>query len=638
MFDLLTAFAYLCILSFSIATIGLIAGACLKQEHPDTGQTFIRDQLLGLLVLVALYSLLMTGGSTVLLGLGIPFLLAFRKYLKWPTLTRIKNPGKEYLILLLSLTLLSFLCAIPEFLWMYDAGSGQLLQTPHFDYLYYARISGFMADTGIENRLMSMNVLFPEYRHIKTPYHYPEIWLNSLIHLLSGKSTIKTEMLVCYPYLRALTLGVLFVSLRERFKHLNLYLTGLLTLLLASVTAVYFSTYHQSSWLRFHDGLSQSGMLMSFGRKYLFMYAYLAYAVLILWRSGKYLPFLLILSAIPLFSIGTLPGILLSVTGIAGYLFFRKKISAKTLILSLSSCYASALFIAGFYLIQGDGDSNNTIQQSVLILKLLKEPGIGPLKQLFFAAFYPAARLLVMYFLWIVLIGTFTRKKPEAGILLIGILAVAGGNIAASMATGVLDNGQFFYNILPLFNLCLIAWALQAEEYRLRQGSRQLILLGCALLLAGYIHITDQKYYQGSIAPYNMLPSKIRQQNLQELKSIAGNKPITGLYTIEPEELKELSFLDSYYRNRHFYLQFLDNYRDALSLNAPYFMKKGDSLNPVDRYLLTQNELGVFLRKEGRSFNDSSLADFASKANVMFRAIGDSLELYPAHRRNAFGK
>jgi hypothetical protein len=624
--DLLLAIFWIIILCVSVALTGFFAGGFIKQQYEKPDERFLRDQLLGLLLLVTTFALIKTNGQTILLGIFIPVIAGY-KYLtlkpKFPQLTYLKKYFKPLLLLIF----VSFIFAIPEFLWMYDSSKDALLTVPHYDFLSYARISGFMNDLGAENPNLSLNKLYPDEINIKSPYHYPEIWLNGLMHSITGKSTIKTEMLAVFPYLKGLLISVLTVSIKNRFSNIKNVNAYFLAFILSSISGVYFSFYQDSTWLKFHDGITQSGALMSFGRKYLFIYVFIAYGFHVFWKSGRpSLPFFMIISFIPLFSIGTLPAILFASAGLLVLFFLSKKINSKTNLLGFLIIASVSAFVFLFYHFLGNKTSTENIKESLLIFDVLRETSFNNLKQLFFAIYFPGIRSLVMYIPWLLIIFCLIKKKCSKTSIVLAFLLLLGGSIASGAAKGALDTGQFLYNILPIFNVCLSVALIDSLSIQDISIVKKRMTTFLTLIFSAYHLFSDYDYYKKAIIPYNKITAEMKSSNLTKLEREYGGKDhITGLFRLAPEALKEGTFRDTYYKYDHFYLQFLDNFSDAINITVQPFISKRDALSSVDRFLLGHNELAIFLQKENLPYGEKALKSFSERTGAVFLADGDSL-------------
>lgn len=80
---------------------------------------------------------------------------------------------------------------------MFDLSSNITLALDK-DYSYYARISGYLRDFGVENR--NIEYFLNEKGDIST-YHYSELWLSAFINSLFGIHTQYTLYIITYPLL-----------------------------------------------------------------------------------------------------------------------------------------------------------------------------------------------------------------------------------------------------------------------------------------------------------------------------------------------------------------------------------------------------------------------------------------------------
>jgi len=139
-----------------------------------------------------------------------------------------------------------------------------------------------------------------------------------------------------------------------------------------------------------------------------------------------------------------------------------------------------------------------------------------------------------------------------------------------------------------------------------------------------YHLICDYDYQKESVAPYNTLSVDERVQNLKMIERVAAGKAIVGLFRESMEVEHNYSFLHSYYKNHHFYLQFADSYHDALNVDIlPYLDQK--KTDPLTSYLFPQNEFNIFLKRENLDYSPEALNRFYDRTSSVFFAYGENL-------------
>jgi len=305
-----------------------------------------------------------------------------------------------------------------------------------------------------------------------------------------------------------------------------------------------------------------------------------------------------------------------------------KQLSRKDLFTIYLNNILCLLFIAVFYSALGSKELNNTLTETALVNRLIKSPDITNIKALIFGFIFPYLRFCLFYAPYlIILVLAFWKKRPDiltqTGIL--AIILTVGGCFAGAMALGIIDNGQFLYNLLPLFNMMLVmgfVYFLSSPALSNRLKTLTLVFIG----LAGIYHLNiDRDNTKIAIEPYNLIPPATRVANLKLVEEAAQGKPIIGMFRESPDKTHDYPFLFSYYRNYHFYLQLLDQYADAVNVDIEPFLNHPETMNSVDRYLFPQNEFNIFLRKEKISYSPEALQQFSSFMEAQFMGDGDRL-------------
>lgn len=616
-------FLLLAILTFSFT--GMLISGFVRYTPEDRGIKFLFGFLIGMLSWIFFWSIIKTGGTTILAGLIIP-LIFLAKHLRWrpvftsfPIISFIKWCGFTYLLV--------SAFNIIEFSWLYEHSHDLLINVPHFDFLYYAKISGSLSFNGAENRLVELNNIYPEFRNVRMPYHYPEIWLNSIFVSATSTSSLKCMMLLTYPLLKGGFVLLLYVYVKNMLPEWKPFIAFLLAIALGSVTGFYFPFYADSELLKYYDGITQAGSYMSFGRKYIFLELYAGFFIFFLLAKEQYRLFLLCFSIIPFFSIGTSAAIYGVLFVFPFILLMLKKITRSNCIELIAEVFLVALFQALFYGLNGSKELNNSIAESVLALQLLHTPDLQNFKTLFFAFLFPYVRYLIFYLPYLLLVAftVIKLKKKQVNIqVAFIILLTLGGAVAAAFANGLLDSGQFFYNIIPLATLFIfiILINLFVSGFLSRNS---FIIIFSFLGVAGVYHlICDYSHQKQSVAPYNALSVNERVQNLQNIEIAAKGKPIVGLFRESMNVEHNYSFLHSYYRNHHFYLQFADSYHDALNVDILPFLNQKNT-DKLTSYLFPQNEFNIFLKRENLTYSPEALIRFYDRTSSVFFADGENL-------------
>ncbi len=628
MLDFIVYQAYSAILLLIIIVFGSIIIQDFNQNETNKSSLFARKIFWGTLFTITAIALVFTIGNTVLLGLFIPLLIIgiHSKYRIQFSPSFSGFPIKPILLKTLAVWGITVLFSFLEFIKYYNSELGIITDVPHFDFLYYGKLSKYMVEYGAENRLFLLNQLIENATGVRQPYHYPELWVNGILVKMTGASSVKLLLFSTFPLLKAITCSSIFLLSVGESKQLFRFRTALIAVSILTISGFYFPFYNSSELLKYFDGITQTGFFMTFGKKYVLIYLIAAISIFYYYQKEKYVEFLLLLSIIPIFSIGCLPSVCAIEVLFPIYLVFSKKIGWKNLIPIYTNQVLIIGFIGIYYSLNGLSELNNTLSDTALISRLIHQPTIALFKTFFFSAFFSGLRFFLFFlpYLGILIYLRFHKIKTLLTSSIVMISSMLGGLMAVGLSVGILDNGQFFYNSIPILIL-LIAFEISKALYESSPTSTHKITIPVLLILFGiwhsYFNLTHEKK---SNAPYNQLSASLKNKNLNAI-SECNKGPIIGLYKASGLEKTNISFLDSYYRNSHFYLQLLPNYKDAINIDISYFIQPENKLNSVDQYLIKQNELYYYLKNSNQELTGASLTSFSRKINASFFADGDSL-------------
>ena len=152
----------------------------------------------------AICALYFTSLKTIFSGLIIFclfFLIGFWKERRKRLFQR-NNLQKELLVVLLFVIVTAILYSYRFYSLSYNGAS--ILNIPNTDFSFYARISYFIVDTGIETATPTL--VYPELNTVD-PYHYFDLWFNGGISYFTGGDNLQILFLVSY------TIGISLVWL-----------------------------------------------------------------------------------------------------------------------------------------------------------------------------------------------------------------------------------------------------------------------------------------------------------------------------------------------------------------------------------------------------------------------------------------
>jgi hypothetical protein len=222
----LKSFAFLNLFFISIALLPHLG----FKEKKDPAVVFLLNMVLYLFLLVIGYSCIKTGMNTVFVFI-IPILL-------WSLYRNISHLkirfviGKNELVVLGKILLVVNSIFIVKSIYLYQ-GSGEYLKVPHGDYLFYAKVAGFLKDYGIESIHMS-SLAMP------TPYHYFELWLSAFFAEF-GMNVYATLMLITYPIVYGFCCCLTYLLIKNNVNNKSaiIFAASILTIQLFYISQVY---------------------------------------------------------------------------------------------------------------------------------------------------------------------------------------------------------------------------------------------------------------------------------------------------------------------------------------------------------------------------------------------------------------
>jgi hypothetical protein len=240
--------------------------------------------------------------------------------------------------------------------------------------------------------------------------------------------------------------------------------------------------------------------------------------------------------------------------------------------------------------------------------------------------FFPSIRVLIFYLPYTVLLLFFSNQllKETSRLILIFLISVLiGGCLAAALLNGMPDCGQFFYNVLPLLNVTFVLLFILLI-YNSSKINNTKYLVFVIALYGIYNLYCNFNYYENSIAEYNTIPINERIDNLKLVKEATKGKEATGVFLADDLNSEVYSFNYSNYRYKHYYLQFLDNYSDAINIGIDC---KIDNNTSTDRFNLIKNPYFIFLKINNLKNTRESMMKFINLTKSSFICIGSKLQI-----------
>jgi hypothetical protein len=425
----------------------------------------------GLVFLVSLYSIWFTHGKTVLIVL-LPLVGFLAIAVRQHDQLFVKNEYPKYLA---SAIILFF--AFVFFTISYFAFYNEIRGINIDDYILYSRISYYLPITGCENDYHFFNTLDNDYRAV-TPYHYFELWLNSInCSILPSSSIYETIMLVTPTiFLLAVFLG--FLAIYETYKKVDAFC------LLLSFSILFF------------NGIVFRMIPMISKQEYLFypfsLYFMTKFAPTMLFAIASYLfltnlsmlSAVLTLAMLAVISIVNLPSI--GFAFVVVFLLFKlskstphRDFSLKVLAFAL----LPLLFVIGFYLVFGNrlvvrgGTTGSAILQQ--IREFISPEHVSEEANIIFTSFI---RFVVFYLLFfpIALIVLFKEKVQRSNNIFYFIIVLsfcAGGALSTSLLSQKLNSFELFQSPIKVMQILIFISLILLDKPIIKYSALCIILL-----------------------------------------------------------------------------------------------------------------------------------------------------------------
>lgn len=577
---------------------------------------FFLSPILGLLISILAISIVKTGFSSIMVISFIPLLFLYqfgnsnRQIFDHPTLN-----VKKQIPNILFVVLLAFGFSIFEFINVYSSEYDKVLISPHFDYTWYARISHYMDLKGAENQVGLTNLLSDST--IRQPYHYPEIWFNVFAKQFSKLSYLHVLLLVAYPVMKSLVVFLFYSYATNSQSNKNLWFKIFILLCITISPLMLSELYEKSEVFKYHIGLTQSGLFSPHGKKYYIIYIL---AILLIFEGIKNKNFIFISatsSLIFLSSVGTIALPIYFAAIILPFFFIKKTINFKTFSISLLCIILTIVSFIGFYLYFGNGLGNKNITNSLSIIEFIKNPTVQYLKKQSFILIFNSLRFLVFYspFLFLILL----MKVSFSHIINFLFLSLSG-ILLAMFTYGVLDSGQFFYNILPIINVYLAYLITEKIE------TKKLKLAYPVLLIIFFVNVLNYSKYQKNVEEfYNKTPLSIANYNLNLVNNTLKGELNIGAYEISNDSNEILDLKSTYHKSNQQYLLYSNKVIDLMNLSLLTFISNEEKLSMSDLYGLKASEIYYFLNQNNLEPTPENIEILKRKLNVTFEIENNNI-------------
>lgn len=505
-------------LVFSITSVYILGRIITKTLFSEKYKAIFYSLTFGILFIVLFVSLLITSLKTIhvffFIPIGIIFVLNKNKIV-------VNNPFKvinlrEEFKQLLKL----YLTAIPVFtiasvtFFRFDLFAYQM---QHQDFFAYSKFCQGIFESGNENYFRESNILFPEIFHGLNPYHYFELWLNIFFGNLFKVSYLKSLLLISYPLLQLTCLfGIIHLInsiIPEKYKFTTLLFLAFIVIF---IQPIYFEFYDNYELLRYHVGFCNTSPL-SFGRKYAAVFMFFILFFLLYTNENKK-EALILISSMPIVSIGLLPGIFL---GGAIYVFINvvlKKYNQYFLFGIYTLSLSAAILV--FYKLNTIDFTKDLINDKNLISLIIRN-GLSVLviKKFLFLIIFPLTRVILFLAPYLLILFLLLRKSLNSDsfdlIKLIFLITISGA-IGSGLAFDLPDSGQLLTNCLPLINILIIylfIYTLGHRKLYIKEFSLSILCIYNAINNFSFIKKMNDNYYSVSNSKYdhNFLSNCIKE-------------------------------------------------------------------------------------------------------------------------------
>lgn len=557
----------------SIALGSLFKDFIIGTQKKDKNYTLA--SFWGLIILIFFYSTFQTQGKTINIFLLFPItLLALKKHKK--PLNKIKVNWIPILKASLKFTLTFCLVLTLSIFWNYNSSINN-------DIIYYSNI-GNNLNAGIENHFHYFNNVIPSDKAGLFPYHYFEMWLQSLLSNFTGSipSVIVLKFLV-YSYFKTyIILGIdsILLLLKRSFS-LNILLITLISLL---PFEDYLNLFNPD-WKYY----------LSFWKKpnfIIYLFAFIPFTLYTL--DKKYFISVIILLTLPIISTVTAPPIFLFIPFYILSLFVLKLLNRIEVFYLFSTTIFMALFILLFYHFFGVKLKTLSFTQDFILTTYSNSWKA----MLYYIFILPATTLLLTIPLTALFITSKKNNNQINLILYSGIMITTFG-VIIFQAGYFIDNFYQFpfigYSFIYLIAIILLSATITSLNKPTKVISLLILLVGLFFSKKDITIPLSMNFSENDIQLIKFINTKkkITKQSCQLLmknKNIIKGK---GFYILGKDATSKIAPLEL--------MIAFNQYPNFL-----YYLNKDIELYPlIDRGILYKNEIkDDIMYSKAHSFND----------------------------------
>jgi len=419
-------------------SIGILLMMTLKVKLSDSYQSLLIITFSGFLTLSTLFAIWKTGGKTIMIGYCMIMLFLYYDFVsysknKTTNTSAIHEGFFSFRSLPPYLGQVFFVIALIICYRLAFLNSDGFLNEPVYkDYVYYAKLSEYLLQTGIENP----NLDYVFGNGAISPYHYTDVWINSLIRLLTGRNAVILMILSSYS-IGTVLVWMSFMAIWEQYyptKHTGV----LLSIVLLFFGGLYLGYLSERS---FWVSTGTFSMHVLNYAKLFPLYVASALMIIAIHRKRQYLASILLI--FPLINISTLPGVSVLILTIVIY----KIVKEKTLdIATVLKAITLISFIGVLYIAYGNshGSEATNIKIDIDYLRTVANVLGGSFIQ-----------ISLMYFPIIVVLVVYRKylKLPQE-VSLMPIIVFACFALPWAFLHKMPNSVQFFSNFYIPFMAC----------------------------------------------------------------------------------------------------------------------------------------------------------------------------------------
>lgn len=522
---------------------------------------------LGLLMLVSIYALICTRGSTIqsgmLLLVGGLFWALRRELLHMPEEVE-PVVGKNW-HLVLRLAVMGLATLIVQYGLLYDSTS-PYLQTPFQDYVYYSRLTMPLNQMGLETN--QLEAVFPQFL-TEQPYHYVEVWLDALLVRITGWPSVWVYFMSVAAVMSTI-IGVGFMAI---FAHFRLNSRWLLVLgfLFLFITGVIWPYSERSVFLS--NGSLLSSLMLCLNPKLGPVYLLVQLSILLL-LNRRYLSTGFAVGLVPLAFVSTTPVIGLSAAVVAFYLLLRRRASWWKAIGMILPAAFSSFYIAIFYLLQPEAYQFPSTGRAFALQSIIPSASeIRTLVNITVGVFINYSVYFLGYFgLAIGILLARRRLRNVWHMQPVIVLWFGTSLVVAAMmrafGTHFLDSFQFFSNIMipltPVVLAVLLGIALQGASYR-PYALSVAVLAGLLLINSLSIGTNNTRYSAEFLQQVSKLAPTLGARG----GYLLGDKDYKNAYMLSPDSYTSGNYISNF-KNDYAYVSLSALTPDSLTTDPRF--------------------------------------------------------------------